>query len=171
MKTICDFPPESFYGFDRGLWESECIEGAARGDGNVFLSIHSKGYGRGIDGATHLEVPERFAGGRVQGDEVSFGVAREHQASSSRQHARPRRRGVLELPLDRSGCGINRLQKSAIGLALFRGKIRAAIIRVAGFVGLWRSTEHIALIAARDIQHRSLPIAAFNHEARSSQPP
>src|SRR5712691_10688049 len=82
-KTICDSPPESFYGFDRCLWQSERIEGAACGDGNVFLSIHSKGYGRGIDRAAHLEVPERFARGRVQSDEVSFGVAREHQASSS----------------------------------------------------------------------------------------
>jgi len=58
---------------------------------------------------------------------------------------------------------------SAIGLGLFRGKIRAAIIRVAGFVGLRRSTENIALIAGRDIEQRSLRIVGWSHEVGCPQ--
>ena len=63
------------------LWQSKGIHCAARCNCHTLFSVDRKGHGRGIDCAAHLKMPDRFAGCRVKGDEVSFRVAAEHQAA------------------------------------------------------------------------------------------
>ena len=62
--------------------QPERIDRAARRDRHILFSVDRKCHGRGIDRAAHLEMPERLARRRIEGDEVSFRVAAEHQAAS-----------------------------------------------------------------------------------------
>ena len=62
---------------------------------------------------------------------------------------------MLKLPLDLSRRRVDRLEKSAIGLGLFRWKICAAIVSMANLVRLRRSAENIALIAGRYVKEQA----------------
>src|SRR5690349_11919191 len=71
----------------RSSRQSERVPRTSRRDGYILLPIHGEGHGRGIHGAAGLEVPQRLATRGVEGDEVAFGVAREHKAAGGREHA------------------------------------------------------------------------------------
>ncbi len=67
--------------------EAEDVDGAAGGNGDVFSSVDGEGHWRCIDRTAHLEVPQRLERLGVEGDEVSFGIAAEDQASGCGEHS------------------------------------------------------------------------------------
>ena len=66
------------------LRQAEGVESASCSDSDIFLAFHRKRHGRGIDGSAHLEVPERFERGGIEGDEISLGVPAEDQTTCCR---------------------------------------------------------------------------------------
>src|SRR5215472_987424 len=114
-------------------------------------------------------MPQRFSCPRFECDEISFGIAGEHQASRRRQNSCPGWRCVLELPLDVAGGWIDRAQRSPIRLALRRRNICTAIERVARFERLRRSAEQIALLARVYIKQLRLWIVRRRHPVRHAR--
>src|SRR5882724_2575071 len=92
-------------------------------------------------------MPQDLSGGRFQRHEVPFRVSREDQPSGGRQYARPCRRWMLPLPLQRTGQGIDRSQRAPERRGVIVWKIRAAVIGVTLFERLRRRAENVALLA------------------------
>src|SRR5207245_7973682 len=67
--------------------QAKRVQRAACGDGHVFSPIDGEGHRRCVDCAPHLEMPKRLAGGRIERDEISFGIAGKQQSSRVRKHA------------------------------------------------------------------------------------
>src|SRR5258708_10766039 len=67
-----------------------------------LLAIHAEGHNVGVHFSAGLIVPKWLARSGVQRIEVAFHRTTEYQPAASREHARPRRRFQLELPLDRA---------------------------------------------------------------------
>ena len=114
-------------------------------------------------------MPERLAGGGVEGDEVAFGVAGEQQASGGGEHAGPGGRGVREFPFHFAGRGIERAQCAEVRLGFVGRKIGAAVIGVSGFVRLRRGAESVALVARGDIEQSGLRVVGGRIEIRGAQ--
>ena len=85
------------------------------------------------------------------------------------KHPGPGRGCVLERPLYLPSRRINGLQKTAIRPSLFGRKICAAVIGMAGLVGLRSRAENVALIACSHIEERRLRIVGRGHEVRRPQ--
>src|SRR5581483_5594430 len=109
------------------------------------------------------EVPERLERCGIEGDEVSFGVATEHQAAGGGENARPGRRCVLKFLLYLSGNGIDGFEKSEVWFGFFRGEVGAAVKSVAGFVRLGRGAEDVALIARGHVEQPGLRVVSRRH--------
>jgi len=63
--------------------KAECVDGAARGDGDILLAIDGVRHGRCVDSAAHLEMPKRFPRDGIERDEVAFRVPSKNQSSCS----------------------------------------------------------------------------------------
>jgi len=80
-------------------WQGEGEQGGAGGYGYVLFAVDGVRHGRGVDGGAALKVPEHFAAGGIERDEVAFGVSGEDEAAAGRQDAGPGWRWMLEFPL------------------------------------------------------------------------
>src|SRR5713101_5870098 len=103
-------------------------------------------------------MPQHFAGGGFQSDEVSLSVAGENQPACCRKHAGPRRRGMLPFPLYFPRGGIDGAQRAGERSGIIVRKIRAAIISVPRFVGLRRSAENVTLLSRGNVEKLRLRI-------------
>src|SRR5271165_3673987 len=81
----------------------EHIQHATRGNCDCLAAVDCKRDGVRRDGAAGLEIPERFAGAGVEGEEIALVRAAEHQPARRGEHAGPRRRMHLELPAHLAG--------------------------------------------------------------------
>src|SRR5215470_12800088 len=88
------------------LRQAEGEESRAGGYGNVLSAVDGVGHRRRINRSAALEVPQGFASGGVERDEVAFGVAGEDQPAIRRKNARPGWRRVFPFPCYFAGLGI-----------------------------------------------------------------
>src|ERR1700738_1803822 len=70
---------------------------------------------------------------------------------------------MTELPLHPPGRGIDRAQRTPIRFGFIRGKICAAVISVARFVGLRGAAEDVALLTRGHVEPSSLRIVRRRH--------
>src|SRR5215472_9517266 len=92
--------------------QSEREKRGARSDGDVLLAVDRVSHRTRVDRSAALKVPQDFSGGGVERHKIPFRVAGENEPTSGRKHSGPRRREMLELPLDLTRRGIDSANRS-----------------------------------------------------------
>src|SRR5436309_16037589 len=150
-------------------WQSKREQRRPRRNGHILLAVNRKRHRRRKNRSAALEVPQHFARSRLERDEVSLRVTREHQPARRGKHAGPGRRSMFPFPLELACGGIECAQRPPKRLRIIIRKISGTIVGVPCFIRLLCRRKDVALLACGTIKKFRLRIVRRRHPIRRSK--